>query len=70
MAHIRDTHQGAPRLRITCSRCGTTHACPLSARCASDARHLARRDGWRVHNAPRRREKSPDLCPDCRKENR
>ena len=55
---------------VVCASCGTDHRPRRRPRAASDARYLARKDGWRVTASKAKRKTHPDLCPDCRtKEN-
>lgn len=48
---------------VVCDKCSKPHVTPLRVRTASDARYLARKDGWR---APHKAENMTVLCPVCR----
>ena len=50
---------------VVCASCGIDHRSRLTPRTASDARHLARKDGWRAPTSKAKRGRG-DLCPDCR----
>lgn len=69
MSHIRHTTTGTPpAYRMACDwpGCTTEHTHHLTARSASDARYLARADGWRAPNSPKSRratDRPVDLCP-------
>lgn len=52
--------------RLRCDQCGATHTPALATRTASDARHLARADGWRASSSKRKRPTHAQLCPMCR----
>ncbi|HLU96219.1 MAG TPA: hypothetical protein VKZ89_05205 [Thermobifida alba] len=70
MTAVRDHDQGGRRYRVVCAGCGTAHTPPLVPRTASDARLLARRDGWRAPTAKKKRRTQTDQCPTCKqKEN-
>ena len=68
MSHVRTRDPGEPpvyRMRCDWPGCTQVHQPDLRARTASDARYLARADGWRAPNAAKNRkaDKIVDLCP-------
>ena len=69
MSHIRTPgHPPTYRMRCDWPGCGAEHTSPVLVSSASDARVLARADGWRAPNASKRRTAGTpvDLCPDHR----
>lgn len=66
MTAVRDHDQDGRRYRVVCTGCGTAHVPPLVPRTASDARLLARRDGWRAPTSKSKRRTQTDQCPTCK----
>lgn len=52
--------------QVQCDQCGVVHKPHLAARRASDARHLARKAGWRASSSKKKRPTHAQLCPMCR----